>query len=65
MIFPNNCRRIVRTIPGQSTGGDDDRYVCADGTVWKRVPYSEVDSTTVGVRAYKHGGHLCNHKTSV
>jgi hypothetical protein len=37
--------RIVQTIRGQSTGGDDDRYVASDGSVWVRLPQNYSAST--------------------
>jgi hypothetical protein len=59
----HGCRLIVRTIPGQSTGRDDDRYVCSDGSVWKRCYGSFfMDGTASGPTAWLHGNYVCHHK---
>lgn len=58
----NNCRQIVRVIPGNSTGPDDDRYECADGSVWKRASPFDSNSTAPAPTAYLHGGSVCDHK---
>ena len=58
------CRRIVERLPGQSTDGADDRFVCADGTVWVREPWGHNPSisTVAPMRGYLHGGTICNHR---
>lgn len=57
------CRRIVRTIRGESTGNSDDRYVCEDGSVWKRRTGSFfMDGTADGPTAWLHGNRVCNHR---
>lgn len=57
------CSRIVRTIPGQSTGGYDDRFQTADGRVWARHdPYLNASATTVDFIHYRHGNFICPHK---
>lgn len=61
MIF-SKCRQIVRVIPGQTTGGDDDRYVCSDGSVWEKVYDSGLTTTVAGQTAYLHNGSVCDHR---
>lgn len=58
----NACLPIVRTIPGQSTAGWDDRYVTADGRVWQRQPSDHGTATTAGTTGYLRGSHVCFHR---
>lgn len=62
MAPDNKCRVIVRTIPGRMTGGDDDIYVCADGSAWQRLSYDDSNSTTGAAGAFLHGNKVCDHK---
>jgi hypothetical protein len=51
MVPGNNVSRVMRTVPGQSTGDDDDILVDNRGQHWKRLDPHETDSTTgPGVR---------------
>jgi hypothetical protein len=47
-MTPGDSRplRIVRTIPGQSTGGSDDILVAEDGSRWKYAPQNSGHSAT-------------------
>ena len=50
--------RIVRTIPGQSTGPDDDILVAEDGSMWKRRIGSETDATAPAMTAKLINGRI-------
>jgi hypothetical protein len=57
------CRRIVRTIHGQMTGGDDNVFVCDDNSTWTRMPdFTSTPTTGSGPTAYLHNGSVCDHK---
>ncbi len=61
-MVPNTPRplRIVQTIPGETTGTDNDRYVASDGSVWKKVdPWQSTSTQTAsGVTRQLYNGWL-------
>ena len=50
--------KIVRTIPGQSTGTDDDVLIAEDGSTWKRTTGLESASTAPGPTAVLRNGRI-------
>lgn len=50
--------RIVRTIPGQSIGSDDDAYIDEDGRSWKRALYDDSTATVPRLRATMINGYM-------
>ena len=63
MIFPDDCKTIVRTEPGYRTG--ETIYVCSDGSRWRRLDGLVFDADITGrnpVRYLHDYNKLCSHK---
>jgi len=58
MVPETTSLRVVRVIPGQTTGGDDDTLVAEDGSRWKRVSASQVDATAPASTAILRNGRI-------
>jgi hypothetical protein len=58
MILYAEPLRVVSTIPGSSTSGDDDRLVAEDGSIWAPVSPFEVDSTALAITRTLEDGYL-------
>ena len=50
MVPSNDLTYIVRRIPGNQTGPDDDVLIDNHGGAWKKTPEHEVNSTCFGTR---------------
>lgn len=59
MVFSSDKpRRIVRTIPGRSTCGDDDVFVDDQGGQWVRAEPDDRTATVSGRRAALYKGWI-------
>ena len=53
------CLSITRTIRGQDTAFDGDIYIAEDGSHWRRLNGTMMDSTAPATRRYLRDGKLC------
>lgn len=56
MVPANTSLKVVKTVLGKSTGGDDDILICEDGSAWKRLDNYESDATATSQRAILRNG---------